>query len=181
MTMQKLRDICSTTQSSLKSFMPFERMNGDAQVIFECQEHGEWRAKLKNFLYSDAKCPYCSGKDFLRKNTKYLYVMLVDGIYSFCGFGVTSDIPSRMGNHRKSIKDSGCFIEFGLVFEFNSYEECLSAETKISNTFPSKKVDVPSFITENTHKINFNSVVDFVKIIGGVYKCEIKGTESVKE
>lgn len=137
--------------------------NSATKVKVTCPAHGVFTPLPSNHLKGSG-CPWCAGNGFAENRQGSIYVLFVDGIYSFTGFGITRNVKSRLRGHSTTLRDNGCFIENDYVSTPLPGYFVKQLETLLKQTFPLAACsrDIPGFKTESTSE-SYQTVVAFVQ------------------
>lgn len=132
-------------------------------ILITCPEHGEFLQQPVTHLRPSG-CPLCAETGFDESKDGVLYVVNIEGVFNFTGFGITRDSDTRLSRHAKAVKDSGCFISEKYISKVIKGSVVKQLETLLKQTFPlaACSKDIPGFKTEST-TTPYQTVVAFVE------------------
>lgn len=125
-------------------------VNQQTQTCICCPDHGPFSQAPAVHLRSG--CPECAETGFDESKDGVLYILSVEGIFNFTGFGITRDINTRLSRHVKVVRDSGCFISNKYISKTVNGSIVKQLETILKQTFPLSPCskDISGFKTEST-------------------------------
>lgn len=138
-------------------------INNHTPVCIICPNCGPFDQLPQTHLQHSG-CPSCAETGFNESKDGVLYVVNVEGVFNFTGFGITRDSNTRLSRHAKAAKDSGCFISSEYVSKTVEGSIVKQLETLLKQTFPLAACsrDIPGFKTEST-TADYATVVAFVE------------------
>lgn len=123
-----------------------------SKVLTECEIHGVQASVLSQLLARKSKCPLCSTKGGYRTGaeTGYFYLLAVEGVSGdFTGYGVTTDVRTRLYCHKASLARGGFLIGSWSVFK-GSAKDIADFELSVKRTSPLSPQHIDGFKTEAT-------------------------------
>lgn len=149
-------------------------------VKLSCSIHGEWTTSYISINVNQG-CPCCaeSGFDKLKEVSCIYVIKARSQNNSFTGFGISSNLKSRLCAHKVNLKKSGYSFTDLVVFETTG-QNAFDIEASIKQTFPIVKQGVVGFKTEAVDGKMYASTIDFIKAKLFFLGCQNCGIDLVE-
>lgn len=121
-------------------------VNSAVKSEIQCSKGHRWSSTVDNVMRGSG-CPFCASYGFNPNVDAEIYVILIDGAKSFCGFGITCDFDTRIKVHRRVLSNAGCHISECHSFRMSG-SKAHSIESFLKKAFPIIDSGVPSFRSE---------------------------------
>ena len=120
-------------------------------ITIVCPIHGQFSQRPVDHLAGNG-CSSCAKGGFKTRLDGYVYVLKIDGIFSFVGYGITNLPEKRLYRHKLELARNGCFIEEVFVSDKIIGKLAKDAEDDLNSVFekPRFNIDVSGFRREST-------------------------------
>lgn len=136
-------------------------INAKSKITVTCDQHGDWVTTVGSIINGKTGCPSCSGH-----SQTFMYINSVESDVAI-KYGIANNVETRLRHqNRKNIFKMNNIS----VFQFTSYSDCRSCESKLKSTYQPivSKYDMNDGWTETTEIKNYDEVVSIIKEFGGV-------------
>lgn len=130
-----------------------------------CKCGNRWKTKWVCCVVEkpDSVCPACAMTGFNSGKPSSVYVLKIVGKSGeFTGYGISTDILTRIQMHKTYLREYGFRIEEGIYFNTVDGKEALDIERQVNKHFEIVPQEIIGFKKESTHYEKYKQVIEFV-------------------